>query len=70
VADAPLGAALAARGIEIKRFDERSSMLRVVDVTALERIAGVPRAAGESEVDYLARLVPPHRFVFWAADRF
>jgi predicted N-acetyltransferase YhbS len=68
--DAPLAAALTARGIETKLFAERATMLRIVDSALLERSVGVSREPGESEAAYLARLLPPERFTFWAADRF
>jgi GNAT superfamily N-acetyltransferase len=68
--DPPLGAALAARGIETKLFDERAAMLQILDAALLERSAGVSREAGESNAAFLGRLLPPERFCFWPSDRF
>lgn len=70
VADAALDEALAERGVACRRFEERASMLRVVDGAALARRVGDALRAGESEADWLARLLPPDRFSFWPADRF
>lgn len=68
--DAALGEALAARGVTIQRFEERATMLRVVAEEALARRTGVPRAAGESDAAWLARMIPPDRFFYWPSDRF
>ncbi|RIL07684.1 MAG: hypothetical protein DCC71_02240 [Proteobacteria bacterium] len=70
VDDPALGAALAARGVERRSFEERSAMLRVVDAAALARRFGDARAPDESEADWLARLLPPERLCFWPSDRF
>jgi GNAT superfamily N-acetyltransferase len=68
--DPELEAALDARCVERKGFEEKGAMLRVVAPDAFERRVGVPRRAGESDADWLARVVPPERFSFWPADRF
>ena len=68
--DRALDAALAERGIGAKLFEERATMLRVLDRAALATQIGVAAREGESDADYLARLLPPERFVFFAADRF
>jgi GNAT superfamily N-acetyltransferase len=68
--DRALEAALARRGVEIKQFEERSTMLRVVAPDALARRVGERRRGGESDAEYLARILPPERFCFWPADRF
>lgn len=68
--DPALVAALAARGVGVKTFEERSAMLRVLDAEALARRTGVPIAAGEPGAAYLARLLPPERFFYWPSDRF
>lgn len=68
--DPALVAALTARGLGVKTFEERTAMLRVLDAEALARRTGLPRAAGESDAAYLARLLPPERFFYWPSDRF
>ena len=68
--DPALAAALAARGVTVKVFEERTAMLRVLDADALVRRTGVSRGMGESDAAYLARLVPPERFFYWPSDRF
>jgi GNAT superfamily N-acetyltransferase len=68
--DPAFAKALAARGVDTKRFEERSAMLRLVDGAALARATGVARASDESDAAYLARLLPPERLVFWPSDRF
>lgn len=68
--DPALAAALAARGVTVKLFEERTTMLRVLDAAALARRTGVSSEPGESDVAYLARLLPPERFCYWPSDRF
>lgn len=68
--DAALDVALAARGVLLKHFEEKGTMLRVVNADALARRFGASPGAGESPGAMLARLLPPERFVFWPADRF
>jgi GNAT superfamily N-acetyltransferase len=66
--DDALDAALAARGVLIKHFEEKSSMLRIVDADALARRCGA--SPGESPASLLRRVLPPERLVCWPADRF
>ena len=66
--DAGLDVALAARGVTAKEFEEKGSMLRVVDAAALARRFGAP--AAESPESLLRRVLPPERLVCWPADRF
>lgn len=68
--DAALDAALAARGVLVKHFEEKGSMLRVVNAEALARRFGASLGPGESPESMLQRLLPPERLVFWPADRF
>ncbi len=68
--DAALDAALAARGVVPKHFEERASMLRVVNAEALARRFGEAPRAGESPASMLCRVMPPEQLVFWPADRF
>jgi hypothetical protein len=68
--DAALDAALAARGVPAKHFEERASMLRVVNAEALARRFGETPRAGEAPESLLHRLLPPEQMVFWPADRF
>jgi predicted N-acetyltransferase YhbS len=68
--DAALDAALATRGVVVKHFEERASMLRVVDVEALARRFGEVLRAGEAPASMLCRVLPPEKLVFWPADRF
>ncbi|MBS1105911.1 MAG: hypothetical protein H6Q91_1413 [Deltaproteobacteria bacterium] len=68
--DAALDAALAARGVAAKHFEERASMLRVVNAEALARRFGEAPRVGESPASMLRRLLPPEQLVFWPADRF
>jgi predicted N-acetyltransferase YhbS len=66
--DEALDAALAARGVLIKHFEEKGSMLRIVDPDALARRFGAP--PDESPESLLRRVLPPERLVCWPADRF
>jgi GNAT superfamily N-acetyltransferase len=66
--DAALDAALAARGVLVKEFEEKASMLRVVNAEALARRFGAQ--AGEPPASLLRRVLPPERLVCWPADRF
>jgi predicted N-acetyltransferase YhbS len=68
--DAALDAALAAHGVFATHFEERGSMLRVVDAEALARRFGEVLGAGETPESMLRRLLPPEQLVFWPADRF
>ncbi len=68
--DAALDTALVARGVQLKHFDEKGSMLRVLDAEALARRCGASLGHGESPDSMLQRLLPPERLVFWPADRF
>jgi predicted N-acetyltransferase YhbS len=68
--DAALDAALAARGVLAKHFEERASMLRVVNADALARRFGQTPRGGETPESMLRRLLPPEQLVFWPADRF
>jgi GNAT superfamily N-acetyltransferase len=68
--DAALDAALARRGVAIRRLQERTTMLAAVDVDALARRLGAPRGPAEPPRDYLLRTLPPDRFSFWPSDRF
>lgn len=66
--DAALDAALAARGVLIKHFEEKSSMLRIVNADALAR--RFDASPDESPESLLRRVLPPERLVCWPADRF
>lgn len=66
--DEALDAALAAGGVLIKHFEEKGSMLRIVDADALGRRFGA--SPGESPESLLRRVLPPERLVCWPADRF
>ncbi len=68
--DAALDAALAARGVLVKHFEEKGSMLRIVNATALARRFGASFGTGESPASLLRRVLPPERLVCWPADRF
>ena len=68
--DAALDAALAARGVLVKHFEEKGSMFRVLNAAALAQRLGASLGPGESPEALLARLLPPQRLVFWPADRF
>lgn len=68
--DALLCAAIEARGVSVKRFEERATMLRMIDAAGLARCTGVPQLANETDAAYLARLIPPERFFYWPSDRF
>ena len=68
--DASLDAALAARGVVVKYFEEKSSMLRVVDAKALAQRFGASLGDGQSPPSLLRRVLPPERLVCWPADRF
>jgi GNAT superfamily N-acetyltransferase len=63
-------AALAARAVERKHFEERAAMWRIIDAPLLARIVGDERRADESDSDWLARVIPPDRLLFWPSDRF
>jgi len=56
--------------VPAKYFEERASMLRVVNAEALARRFGETPRAGEAPESMLRRLLPPERLVFWPADRF
>jgi GNAT superfamily N-acetyltransferase len=68
--DAALDAALATRGVLVKHFEEKGSMLRVVNAAALAQRFGASLDPGESPESMLQRLLPPERLVYWPADRF
>ena len=68
--DAALDAALAARGVGVKHFEEKGSMLRVLNAEALAQRLGASLGPGESPESMLHRLLPPAQLVFWPADRF
>ena len=68
--DAALDTALAARGVQVKHFEEKGSMLRVLNVEALAQRCGASLGPGESPESMLRRLLPPAQLVFWPADRF
>jgi GNAT superfamily N-acetyltransferase len=68
--DAPLDAALALRGVVVKHFEEKSSMLRVLDAEALARRCGASPGEAGSSASLLRRVLPPARLVCWPADRF
>jgi predicted N-acetyltransferase YhbS len=68
--DAALDAALAARGVGVKHFEEKGSMLRVVSAGALARRFSASPGLRESPEAMLQRVLPPARLVFWPADRF
>lgn len=68
--DAALDTALAARGVAVKYFEEKGSMLRVLDAEALAQRFGASLDPGESPEALLERLLPPAQMVFWLADRF
>lgn len=68
--DPPLAAALDARGIARRRFEERATMLRILDTEGLAGCTRVSRVDDETDAAYLARLIPPERFFYWPSDRF
>jgi hypothetical protein len=68
--DAALDTALVARGVQVKHFEEKGSMLRVLNAEALAQRLGEPPPAGEAPESMLHRMLPPERLVFWPADRF
>ncbi len=70
LADDELGAALAARGVEVGSHPDPNSMLRCLDGPGLAKALGTRLLAGEDETALLRRLLPPERFCYWPADRF
>ena len=70
LADPALDAALARRGVVRKAVTSRDAMLRVVDDEALASATGAPRAPGEDDRAWLARVFSPEQLVLWPADRF
>ena len=68
--DAALDTALAARGVQVQHFEEKGSMLRVLNAEALAQRCGASLGPGESPESMLHRLLPPAQLVFWPADRF
>jgi GNAT superfamily N-acetyltransferase len=67
-ADAPLAAALEARGLSRQPVDDPTPMLRCLDPAALARRLGLAPAA--DALALLRRALPPERFAWWPADRF
>jgi GNAT superfamily N-acetyltransferase len=68
--DAALEVELAERGVAIKSFEEKATMLRVLNGPALVRRFG-ERWHGEAAAEpLLRRILPAEQFVFWPADRF
>ncbi len=68
--DVLLEAELVARGVVVKSFEEKSSMLRVVNAEALARRFDASRGEAGSPESLLRRVLPPERLVCWPADRF
>ncbi len=68
--DLPLTVAMEQRGIGSHPVDDRSIMLRCLDMPSLARRLDVSLFPGENAAEFLARLLPRDSLVFWPADRF
>jgi GNAT superfamily N-acetyltransferase len=68
--DPELTAALERRGLSLSAVVDPTSMLCCLDAPALGRRLGLAPEAGEPPNDFLRRVLPPERFLFWPADRF
>ncbi|HUI25822.1 MAG TPA: GNAT family N-acetyltransferase [Candidatus Kryptonia bacterium] len=60
---------LTARGLTLRTIEDMFWMWRVISPTRLARKLGVSPAEVEQD-DFLPRLLPPDRSVFWLSDRF
>ena len=67
--DAPLAAALVARGLEVRTVDDRSWMWRALDVERLAARLRLPVAAVRGE-GFFADLLPATSSRYWISDRF
>lgn len=68
--DLPLTIAMEHLGLASHPLVDESAMLRCIDLPALARRIGADVFEGESPHDFLIRILPGDRFVFWPADRF
>jgi len=68
--DTALVAGLESRGISARGVDDPENMLQCLDVEALAARLQVTRFIDEAPSQFLQRVLPPERFVFWPADRF
>lgn len=68
--DLPLTVALEQRGITASVVGDPENMLQCLDAEALAARLDVSLRSDETPVEFLMRVLPPERFVFWPADRF
>ena len=68
--DLALIGCLERRGIAAQRVDHPESMLQCLDLGALSARLDVSHDPDETPGEFLRRVLPPERFVFWPADRF
>ena len=68
--DLPLTVALEQRGITASVVDDPENMLQCLDAEALAARLDVFLRSDETPLEFLKRVLPPERFVFWPADRF
>ena len=68
--DLPFTVFLEQRGISAQVIDDPTNMLQCLDAEALGVRLDVPLRSEETPGEFLKRVLPPERFVFWPADRF
>ena len=68
--DPLLAACLERRGIAANGVGDPENMLQCLDAEALAARLDVFLRSDETPLEFLKRVLPPERFVFWPADRF